>query len=64
MVVEWEAGVVVAPAVAPVVGRAGWAALKPPGRVATASALTVDIESRTWRVSPATGRGALSAARK
>ena len=46
------------------VGRAGWAARRLPGQVATASAPVVGTRSHTWRVNPVIRKSAPSAARR
>jgi len=63
-VVEVEADVVVALAVAADAGRAGWVALRPPGRAVTVSAPTAGTGSRTEWVCLVTRRSAPSAARR
>ncbi len=63
-VVEAEAAVVVALAVAADAGRAGWVALRPPVQAVTVSAPTAGIESHTLSGSLVTRRNAPSAARR
>jgi len=63
-VVEAEAAAVVVLAVAADAGRAGWVALRPPGRVATVFAPTAGTVSRTPLDSLVTRGNAPSAARR
>ena len=58
------ADVVVALAVAADAGRAGWVALRLPGRAVTVSAPTAGTVSRTPLDNPVTRRNAPSAARR
>jgi len=59
-----EADAVVVLAVAADAGRAGWVALRPPGRAVTVSAPNAGTERRTWSVSLVTRKSAPSAARR